>query len=88
MGSVSATAPTRQREPRVKPARKVGWVWRNHEHGYGVLRIQETVGRETTTDDYFILPLPSDFGVAFEVTKLVPGVGAATRYHVLLGEEG
>jgi hypothetical protein len=74
--------------PRVKPDRKVNWAWRNPGHGYGVLRVVETVGRKVTADDYFVLPIPSDFGVAFEVTKLVPGVGAATRYHVNLGGEG
>jgi hypothetical protein len=74
--------------PRVKPARKLGWVWRNPDHGYGVLRVAETVGNKTTTDDYFVLPLPSDFGAAFEVTKLVPGKGAGARYAVNLGGEG
>jgi hypothetical protein len=74
--------------PRVKPARKLGWVFRNPGHGYGVLRVQEAVGRKVVVDDYFILPLPSDFGVAFEVTKLVPGKGADTRYAVNLGGEG
>jgi hypothetical protein len=73
---------------RVKPARKVNWVWRNAEHGYGVLRIQETEGRKTTVDNYFILPIPSDFGLTFEVTKMVPGKGGEARYHVLLGDEG
>jgi hypothetical protein len=74
--------------PRVKPDRKVNWVWRNPEHGYGVLRITETAGSKTTVDEYFVLPIPTDFGMAYEVTKLVPGKGADTRYHVNLGEEG
>jgi hypothetical protein len=74
--------------PRVKPARKVNWVWRNAEYGYGVLRIVETAGRKVTVDDYFILPIPSDFGLALEVTKLVPGKGADRRYAVNLGGEG
>jgi hypothetical protein len=74
--------------PRVKPARKLGWVFRHPEHGYGVLRVAETVGRKVVVDDYFVLPIPADFGVAFEVTKLVPGKGADTRYAVNLGGEG
>jgi hypothetical protein len=74
--------------PRVKPARKVNWVWRHPEHGYGVMRVHETVGRKAVVDDYFILPIPADFGLAFEVTKLVPGKGADTRYAVNLGGEG
>jgi hypothetical protein len=74
--------------PRVKPARKLGWVWRHPGHGYGVLRVAQAVGDKTTTDDYFVLPIPADFGVAFEVTKLVPGKGADTRYAVNLGGEG
>jgi hypothetical protein len=72
----------------VKPDRKVNWVWRNAEVGYGVLRITEKVGRKATTDSYFILPVPSDWGRAFEVTKLVPGQGGAARYFVNLGGEG
>jgi hypothetical protein len=74
--------------PPVKPDRKVNWVWRNAEHGYGVLRILEAVGHKATTDNYFILPVPSDWGLAYEVTKLVPGKGGEARYHVNLGGEG
>jgi hypothetical protein len=74
--------------PRVKSVRTLGWTFRHPTAGYGVLHVSETKGKKTTTDDYFVLPLPADYGVAFELTKLVPGQGAGTRYHVNLGGEG
>jgi hypothetical protein len=76
------------RKPRPRPLRQINWEWRHPAHGYGVLFISETSGQKTTTDHYFVLPLPADYGLAFELTKLVAGKGAEARYAVNLGGEG
>ena len=88
--TTSAPAPVKARRPRRQPDLKINWQWRAPA-GYGVVFISETTGTrepKTVTDHYFVLPLPADYGLAFELTKLVPGKGAESRYHVNLGGEG
>jgi hypothetical protein len=65
-----------QRKPRPKPARSIALWVKPDRNGPGVVRI--TVGTESA--DYFLTPLASAFGRAFEVHK----VGTEDRYHVCL----
>jgi hypothetical protein len=78
----TATAPVKQarvRKPRPKPARHVGISVRPSEvNPFFVLRIAE--GKQL--DYYTAKPIPSDWGTAFEMTKL--GSGQEVPYHVCL----
>ena len=60
------SAPTRQRKPRPKPQRSIRLEVRPEENGLGIVRI--TVGREYA--DYFLTPIPADYGRGFKVEKV------------------
>ena len=66
--------------PRVKPARKIKLVLAPTALMDGIVQI--TVGRSTV--DYFVRPLPSDFGRGFTLIKLF----GDDAYHVNVGREG
>jgi hypothetical protein len=77
MQTTTAT-PTRQRKPRVKPVRKVGIAVHPSEvNPFAVVRISE--GKKT--DHYLVQRIASDWGTAFEVTKLAAELAP---YHVCL----
>jgi hypothetical protein len=59
----TATAP-KPRQPRPKPARFASWL-RRRADGSGVLSL--TVGK--LVNDYFVNPLPADWGTAFRLEK-------------------
>ncbi len=77
MQTTTAT-PTRQRKPRVKPARAIGVAVRPSEvNPFFVVRVTE--GKKL--DHYAVTPIPSDWGTAYAVEKL----GAEQEpYHVNL----
>jgi hypothetical protein len=60
------SAPARQRKPRPKPQRSIRLEVRPEGDGLGIVRI--TVGREYA--DYFLTPIPADFGRGFKVEKV------------------
>src|SRR5262245_1984723 len=72
--NATATAATRQRKPRPKPARSIRLCVKPHEQGPGVVRI--TVGGKEA--DYFLTELAADFGRGFLLEK----IGAEESYHV------
>jgi len=80
MSTVTATRPAkqpRQRKPRAKPARAVGIAVRPSDvNPFFVPRIAE--GKKL--DYYTAKPIPSDWGTAFEMTKL--SSGQEEPYHV------
>jgi hypothetical protein len=51
----------------------------------GTLQITMTRGRKVEGVDYFLRRLPSDFGTAFRLVKIL---GDHTGYDVLLSEDG
>ena len=61
-----ATAPARQRKPRTKPARSIRLELRPEDNGLGIVRIN--IGKEH--DNYFLTPIPADFGRVFKVEKI------------------
>jgi hypothetical protein len=66
MQSTTAT-PTRQRKPRVKPARHIGVMLRPSEvNPFFLVRITE--GKKL--DQYSVRPIPSDWGTAYTMAKL------------------
>jgi hypothetical protein len=74
-----AARPRGQPRPRPKPERRYRWVTApTEQYPFGILYIR--VGKEEGF--YFVQPIKSDFGKAFEVTKL-DGIGG-TVYHALL----
>jgi len=75
-----ATIPPRK--PRVKPTRRICLRQAPLDWTHGLLTITETRGRKTTTTDYWIDQLPSDFGTAYRLTKFHDQGGEA--YDVLL----
>jgi hypothetical protein len=70
------TATPRQRKPRPKPARTVRLVLPPTPTMPGIVQI--TVGGKAT--DYFLSPIPADFGTAFRLEK----VGDGEAYNVNL----
>jgi hypothetical protein len=71
---------TRTRKPRSRPARSC----KLYDGSPALLVITEG----TKVDDYFVTPIPADFGRAFEVRKCpAPGADPAAlpRYYVNLG---
>jgi hypothetical protein len=65
---MNATTPAlaRQRKPRPKPARSIRLEVRPEGDGLGIVRI--TVGNQYA--DYFLTPIPADFGRGFKVEKV------------------
>jgi len=77
MNTTTATAPTRQRKPRAKPARSIRLCIKPEGTAPGIVRL--TVGKDTA--DYFITIIPADFGKGFLVEKF--GIDRDTaKYHV------
>jgi hypothetical protein len=66
MSTTTATAPARQRKPRPKPQRFVRLMVSPAVDGTGVVRL--TVAKKA--DDYFLTPIPADFGRGFKVEKV------------------
>ena len=64
--NATATAPARQRTPRVKPARSIRLELRPEDNGLGIVRIN--IG--TDHDNYFLTLIPADFGRGFTVEKI------------------
>ncbi len=64
--TTTTTAAPKQRKPRPKPQRFVGLLIRPGKNQTGVLRL--TVGGKA--QDYFLTPLPSDFGRGFRLVKV------------------
>jgi hypothetical protein len=64
--NANGTAFARQRKPRPKPERRIRLEVRPEAGGLGIVRIW--VGREYA--DYFLTPMPADFGRAFKVEKV------------------
>ena len=75
MSTSTATAPARQRKPRQKPARSIRLTLKPFDGNPGVARV--TVGKESA--DYFVTPIPADFGRGFKVEKMGD---EAAAYHV------
>ena len=83
MSTTTATAPARQRKPRPKPARTIRLaVGPSADSPACVVVI--TVGRKS--QDYYVQPLPADFGRAYQVEKIF--TDAPETYHVNLGDDG
>jgi hypothetical protein len=79
--NATANARTRQRKPRVKPARTIRLVVPpNAEGRNAVVRI--AVGQDAA--DYLLDRLPSDFGTAFRLQK----AGEDVFYNVCLSDGG
>src|SRR5262245_38597387 len=68
--------------PRVKPERRIRLRQAPLDWTHGLLTITETRGRKTTTTDYWIDRLPSDFGTAYRLQKFFDQGGES--YDVLL----
>jgi hypothetical protein len=62
----TTSALTRQRKPRPKPQRHIQLEVKPEGDGLGIVRI--TVGNQYA--DYFLTPMPADFGRAFKVEKI------------------
>jgi hypothetical protein len=73
--------PARPRKPRPKPARTVNLILAPTAPMPGIVRI--TVGEEPWCD-YNVARIPSDFGRAFRLVKIL---GPHDRYDVLLNGE-
>jgi hypothetical protein len=81
----AAPAISKTARPRPKPARHVRLLLApNAEGTNGLLRITETRGRKTTTDEYFVDRVAAQFGTGFFVEKRDYGAPEASRYHVNL----
>ena len=80
MNSTTATAAPRQRKPRPRPARSVRMVLSPSALHAGLVRI--AVGK--ASNDYLLERLPSDFGAAFRLVKVL---GDHDAYHVCLDGE-
>ena len=78
----TATAPARQRKPRVKPQRFIRIEVRPEPDALGIVRI--TVGKEHA--DYFLTEIPADFGRGFKVEKIGLHV-TEPGYHVNIDGE-
>ena len=64
--NANGTAFARQRKPRPKPERRIRLEVRPEAGGLGIVRIW--VGQEYA--DYFLDPIPADFGRGFKVEKI------------------
>ena len=64
--NATATAPARQRKPRLKPTRSIRLELRPEDNGLGIVRIN--IGKEHA--NYFLTLLPADFGRGFKVEKI------------------
>jgi hypothetical protein len=85
---LSVTHPNPLRKPRPAPVRAV-WLDQASGHDEAILTIALThrpteKGRQV--NDYYVRPIPSDWGQAFEVEKFSTQGGDI--YHVLLSPEG
>jgi len=80
--NATANASTRQRKPRQKPARSIRLTLQPFDGNPGVVQI--TVGKERA--DYFVTPIPADFGRGFKVEKMGDEADP-TAYHVNLDGE-
>jgi hypothetical protein len=78
--NATATAASRQRKPRSKPARSIRLTLKPFDGNPGVVRV--TVGKEQA--DYFVTEIPADFGRGFKVEKMGD---EAAAYHVNIDEE-
>jgi hypothetical protein len=79
--NATANARTRQRKPRVKPARTIRLVVPPNADGRNAV-VRIAVGQDAA--DYLLDRLPSDFGTAFRVQK----AGEDTFYNVNLSADG
>jgi hypothetical protein len=80
--NATPSAPARQRKPRPKLQRHIRLEVRPEDGGLGIVRI--TVGKRH--DDYFLTPIPADFGRGFAVEKI--GLHAnEPPYHVNIDGE-
>src|SRR5262249_12152909 len=77
-------APARQRKPRPKPQRHIH-VCDRDPNGSGAVVVRVEEGKKT--DHYYVKPIPSDFGHAFEVRKIGPA-GFEPAYAVNLDPLG
>ena len=66
MDTTTTTAPVKQRQQRVKPARLVRLLIRPLGRAPGVVRLR--VGKATA--DYYLFAIPADFGIGFRVVKI------------------
>jgi hypothetical protein len=83
MNATTTRAP-RQRKPRPKPQRFIGWALRPGPDGTnGVVRI--TVGKAQA--DYLLTPIPADFGRGFRLEKIGLEADGEGPYHVNLGAD-
>jgi hypothetical protein len=81
MTTTTATAPARQRKPRQKPQRFIGWALQPGPDGTnGVVRIR--VGKAQA--DYLLTPIPADFGRGFRLEKVGLEADGEGPYHVNL----
>jgi hypothetical protein len=64
--NATPSANSRQRKPRPKPQRSVRLCFQPEGDSPGVVRL--AVGREAA--DYFITPIPADFGRGFKVERI------------------
>jgi hypothetical protein len=64
--NANATTAASQRKPRPKPERRIRLEVRPEHGGLGIVRIW--VGQEYA--DYFLDPIPADFGRGFKVEKI------------------
>jgi hypothetical protein len=78
MATCTATTPTRQRKPRVKPPRFACLVVKPDGLHAGVLRL--FTGRDAT--DYVLERTPAAWGTGFLLTK----VGDGAEYHTNIGD--
>ena len=82
--NATTPAPARQRKPRPKPARSIWLVLAPTHTMPGICRITVRRGRTVEATDYHLAGIPSDFGRAFRLVKIL---GEHTGYHVNLDGE-
>jgi hypothetical protein len=89
MCTITTASPARKpgsRKPRPKPTRTYDLLLPPSANGMpGFLRITMTDGNRVLPVDYFLSRLPSDFGTAFRLQKIL---GEHDAYDVLLGPDG
>ena len=70
---------------RVKPKRTISLRIRpTADNPFGLIRITERYPDKVEMMDYFVRSIPTDFGTAFEVTKIDTSNGEMPVYHVNL----
>ena len=79
--NATTSAPTRQRKPRSKPQRFIRLRYKPEGTSPGIVSIR--VGKEAA--DYFLTPVPADFGRGFLVEKI--GLHADGKYAVNIDSE-